>query len=332
MLRSIRLPLYCILAIAMCGTANAKTQSEDEDSVYQWGRWAVLAPAAGRPDVAGPRQLVQPADLGPGEAEQLTGEVEVADNGGEEPPPEPPTPPTPPTPPQAAGPCNDGPCGFARIDTRSNAAGGDQTATYDLDLDEGANTTAFQVNPGEADEIASATTTVAVGTTNFITPFGSQPSAIRGALTRDGDTTPVVITGFWRHAGDQGEFVWGMPASAAELDGLQQGNVVADYNGAMADGGQASLSLDFGQQTWNGSFAGGAIDFSSNGEIDGAAIRSTGFSSNIDPEASFVEGGVVNHGDTVIGRFEVQDTGAEAAYSDIFRADRQQQVFVPTAE
>ena len=47
----------CFVAAAaaalMAGPAQASTGNHDkQDSVYSWGRWAVLSPAAGRPQVA----------------------------------------------------------------------------------------------------------------------------------------------------------------------------------------------------------------------------------------------------------------------------------------
>ena len=92
------------LALGMSAAANAAKQKE-EDSVYKWGRWAVLSPAAGgQPYVAA---LTPDAvnNSRPGEADEFQPKVEQSSRVGIVPinpdipieitPPSPPPPPAP---------------------------------------------------------------------------------------------------------------------------------------------------------------------------------------------------------------------------------------------
>lgn len=57
-------------------TASGNGQDRDEDSVYSWGRWEVLAPAAGAAPAASVPQLQSAVQLRAGDSAALTPEFQ----------------------------------------------------------------------------------------------------------------------------------------------------------------------------------------------------------------------------------------------------------------
>ncbi|MBI5040886.1 MAG: hypothetical protein HZB57_06725 [Gammaproteobacteria bacterium] len=95
------------IALAVSGVAGAATKSNEDDSVHEWGRWAVLMPAAG-PE-AGPDVAVIPAGNDLGSCESSENCPKIVSNSVE-----PPQPPPPPPPPVVEGHCQAGAsCGYA---------------------------------------------------------------------------------------------------------------------------------------------------------------------------------------------------------------------------
>lgn len=102
------------LSIALAvGSSTAASKPQDDDSVHQWGRWAVLVPEAG--GEADPFIKVEGSrDLRPEDAQEYERRARLNDSPVE-PPVEPPvTPPIPPEPPVVEGHCQAGAsCGYA---------------------------------------------------------------------------------------------------------------------------------------------------------------------------------------------------------------------------
>ncbi|MBI5463091.1 MAG: hypothetical protein HY941_12975 [Gammaproteobacteria bacterium] len=113
------------IAVAVSGVAGAANKQKDDDSVHQWGRWAVLMPAAG--DEAAP---LAGADLGgrdlrPEDAQDYDRRVKVSEAPPVEPPAPPVEPPAPPIepPPVVEGHCVAGAaCGYATYEYSYNSS------------------------------------------------------------------------------------------------------------------------------------------------------------------------------------------------------------------
>lgn len=90
------LSLSAVLALGLSGmAASAGAESTEQDSVHSWGRWEVLAPAAGGVPTVSALPVESGVELRPGEATKLTPEFRTVEQngGGSEPPAEGPLPP-----------------------------------------------------------------------------------------------------------------------------------------------------------------------------------------------------------------------------------------------
>lgn len=304
------------------GGVAAVAKDADDDSVYRWGRWAVLAPAAGAEDLI----AFAPAggnDLGRCEA------------GANCPDPKPEPVPEP----IVKVPCAAGAaCGFTRIDRRhaDGSTGASTTGLFALKLQsdgEGGGTANFRANPGEADEIASGDLAAAIGPMQFRSTDRNALSLIAGRIVA-GETD--VMEGFWRQiAGDgsyalSGEFEAGTAATASEMSALMGqldlgGAVIGVYEGptaALRGATDVRMTMNFGTSQWTGHFTGAAVQFDAGGQIQGSGFVSDAgrFSSNI--ATGMVEGAFVNAGRNAIGAFEVTDT-AGIRDADVFNAGLQ---------
>lgn len=321
-------------------TATAKTAQED-DSVYRWGRWAVLTPAAGNEEVIA---LIPPGanDLGRCEsAANCPSPVNDPQNN-----PEPPggNPPGEEPPVVAVSPCAAGmPCGFARVDhpydrTNANKPDSSDVVPFELVLDEQGKTIAYVVDPGSEDEIASGDVGAYITPTDVLTVPGST-SELSGSLKRNAAQVPVIAQGLWTSPADQpingGEYVWGITATANEMQSLISslgGTTSAVYQGFTMgttndNEGTVQLNIDFGSATWSGQFN-ADLNFSASGAVvnSGFVSNAAGFSSNI--ASGEVKGGFVNAGNNAIGGYEVVDTnGIQAA--DVFNTTLQNPLVQP---
>ncbi len=83
--------LACLLlAVACAAPAFAASQAE-EDSVFSWGRWQTLNPAAGGLPAPAPVLSVQGVDLRPEDSQQLAPRLQPTGGGGGTPPAGPPS-------------------------------------------------------------------------------------------------------------------------------------------------------------------------------------------------------------------------------------------------
>lgn len=289
----------------------AVAKTDEEDSVYRWGRWAVLAPAAGVEEVI----ALVPAganDIGRCESEANCPEV-ITD---QEPPVEPPV-----EPPITQVPCAAGmPCGFTRVGgfVEAEEAPGSVEA-FELVLDEETGQLAYRVAPGETGEVASGDLPANIRTGTVTT---QDRTSLRGVIERDSELEPAVVQGLWQQQEQRGEFFWGVAATDAQMNALVAGlgtERIATYRGVLANNptdGAVAMRVDFNTSTWSGDFA-GRFNFSATGDVVKSGFASTGFT---DPQVSgLVEGAFVNAGNNAIGGYQVQHA-VQGRDADVFNA------------
>ncbi len=331
-------------ALVMGAWTTAVAKTGDDDSVYQWGRWAVLAPAAGVEEVI----AYAPAgtdNLGSCESSENCPTPLFTDT---------PEPPVPPEPPVATSPCEAGaPCGFARVDHPYDASQrtkpeSSDVVPFELTLDEDAGTVAYVVDPGSVNEIQSATVPASIQTSavpGAVNTLRGSPVVLRGQIQAR-NPQAALVQGLWRNTNsgdseniivDGGEFVWGITANADEMQSLISGlggDMTAVYQGitmGTTNGNEGAVRLDinFGNATWSGQFD-ADISFAASGDVvnSGFVSNANGFSGNI--VSGEVKGGFVNAGNNAIGGYEVVDTnGIQAA--DVFNTTLQGSSIQPTA-
>ena len=325
----IAVSVSAVLLAGVPASVVAKASIE-EDSVRSWGRWAVLAPAAGREE-----SLLVPAGTGdldrcaaaancPGPVAQKGPEPEQPKAGGE-------------------------PKGYARIDYREVGSAqtfpryfGDIVLNNDgdghhpvLDEDGAGQTLAFRVagqtGPGDDGfDVGTEPLPVSVGSDRFRSPRGA-PFFIDGRYLRDAEGDLVLVEGTWWQTGEDGDFrrsgeyVWGITASEDQLSSLMGqlgGELKGIYSGVTATGGTIGLELNFTQATWSGDVQGRVLGFQAGGAIEGAYFESdpTKFSPNI--RGGKLEGALVNGGHDAIGGFQVKTHGDNPFQeADVFRAE-----------
>ncbi|MFN2309264.1 MAG: hypothetical protein ABR553_05945 [Gammaproteobacteria bacterium] len=305
----------------------ATNSSDEEDSVYRWGRWEVLAPAAGVEEVI----AFAPAginDLGRCEAGANCPEPTPEPTPGSTPGPT--SGPTPP--PVTEMSCEAGqPCGFARVGGFvENEEEPGTVEDFELVLDEETGSLRYRVAPGTSRENDSGDQAAIIGERLVVTTDDRR--ALRGAIQRLGEGgDPVLVQGPWQH-GDRGEFVWGVAATIDQMNALIGGlgsERIATYSGATFNGGSVSMSVDFNNSTWSGDFN-GRFAFSASGEVVGSGFVSTAITT---PQVSgLVDGGFVNAGNNAIGRYDVLHT-TQGRDADVFNAGLETGlVVVPAAQ
>lgn len=332
-----------ISSVLMAGTwatATAKT-AEEEDSVYRWGRWAVLAPAAGVEEVI----AFAPAgtdELGRCESDANCPSIIVVE-------------------PVAVSPCEAGaPCGFARIDyrTRGSSQAFDRyVGLIDLSLVDGSDTedessvgyiiAGPSAPNGEAVNLNSGTLPVLVNYNDFRSTARDTPATISGRFIRNDAGDVAVVQGPWRQIGPEGayahsgEYVWGITATAGQMSALFDklggglgGDILAAYTGPTATGGLINLDFNFSQSTWSGTIQGTVLDFNAGGTIVNSGFVSNPgqFSSNDGSNIASgdLQGGFVNAGNNAIGGYEVSTTGG-LRDADVFNAALQGPSLQPSA-
>lgn len=317
------LGIFAALA-GISGGAAAVAKDADDDSVYRWGRWAVLAPAAGTED------LLAFAPAGSNDLDRCEAAANCPEPQAEAEPG--------PTPePVVQVPCAAGAaCGFTRIDRRNPDGSTDDSTTglFALELQadgEGGGTVGFRVNPGEPGEIASGDLPATIGPTRFRSTDLDDPSQAGGRIVA-GETD--IVEGFWRQitgSALDGEFRVGTAATAGEMAALMDqldlgGAVVGVYEGSTASSMRGAtdvrMTMNFGTSEWTGQFTGSQVQFDAGGQIQDSGFVSDAarFSSNI--ATGTVQGAFVNAGHNAIGAFEVTDT-AGIHDADVFNAGLQ---------
>lgn len=72
--------LSVALGLILTGPLQAAGSAQEKDSVYSWGRWEVLAPAAGGVPSVSAMQIETGVELRPGDAASLTPGFEAAES------------------------------------------------------------------------------------------------------------------------------------------------------------------------------------------------------------------------------------------------------------
>lgn len=287
-----------------CGGPNAA------NSVFCWGRWSVLAPAAGGAAGVSSTAIEDPR-IRPELAEELEPQLTMVD-----PPIEPPVLAMP------LGSCGTGvPCGFATLtDGLDTVANGDETTTARFDLQ--TDGSQFTVDSGGNNQLVSndnMVQTPSIGLAKYESVQGDTASQFIAELDQNGGDLNSAY-GFWKHGQtanqtpdntNSGVFVWGLTSSQATLDSLNNGgaDISVAFSGVMlGDTTTAtSMTVNFGAQPdWVGNWSNttAAFDFSAGGNVVGVDLISdpTRFSGNVIPDQSFIQGVLFGElGDQSIG-------------------------------
>lgn len=308
------------------GSAVAK-KSDEEDSVYRWGRWAVLAPAAGQEEV------IAYAPAGAGDL----GRCDSAANC--------PDPNVPQKPEEPEQPEEDVSklVGYARIDYRergSAQAYPRNVGTFEAYVgdDESAPEAGYIVSgpsapDGENVNLDSGYLSVAVDAAGFRSTTRGNDS-FSGRFTYGADGELAIVEGPWRQIADDGshahsgEYVLGFTATKAEIATLMDtldiglgGDIFAQYSGPTATGGSLDLEFNLSRNTWEGSVNGTVMNFDAGGSLNNAEFVADHFSDNVSRGA--MQGALVNAGNNAIGSFVVESDIGEGGLlreADIFNA------------
>ncbi len=268
-------------------------------SIYCWGPWSVLAPAAGGGPA--PNSLTDPIELDPRDLFAVNSAAE----GPTEPPVEPPEPPALPLGGCAAG----SSCGYATIIADSGSiASPDDTAMARFELSNDG--TGFVVNAGEVSELQSTTLTPiysdrsdgaedmrSLGIDNPIDP--AQVSQVLARVLRQNGTIELAADA-WANTNlpddpNSGFFAWGTAISQADIDALQAAETTLTFSGRMSvdNSTVSTISTTLGNNTWSGQWDNPNYTFNAGGRMDGASFGSdpSQFSNNV--QAGYVEGALV---------------------------------------
>jgi len=269
------------------------------NSVYCWGPWSNLAPAAGG---VAPVQLaaIEEPTVDPEFAQEFDRTVIEEEE---------PVPPVP-EPPLPLGSCQPGsPCGFATV-VAGVTGQGDSEDTAIERFDMAQDGSEFTVDPGGENEIAS----VKGMETNFTTRpdeyenmlatgiSGDERSLLLARVIRNGDRIEKAAD-FWGDGNavtrdaNSGFFAWGIASSQATLDALNNtgGGVSVAFSGPMSvnNSTNASMVINFGTQpTWTGNWTNPGYAFGAGGSVRGVDLISDSaqFTSNVQADTSVVQG------------------------------------------
>lgn len=251
------------------------------NSVYCWGPWSFLPPAAGG---TAPQQLVAVEDptLRPDQFPRST--IPVPGD----------------TPSAPLGSCTPGGgCGFATIAAGLVAQPADTSNS---------SVVAFDMDPAAGQYIIDPNGDLLLtsnpglqrsplpGTPRYQVTIGDIESklfVLQG--TPDVDGNYDLAGGIWRHGNisnptppntNSGVFAWGIASTMDTIDALNAGNVTANFSGAMTGytNTLANITVNFGSQpAWTGSWQNPAFNFSAGGAVQQVDLISdpAQFSSNV---------------------------------------------------
>src|SRR5690606_7748405 len=248
-------------------------------SVYCWGPWASLAPAAGPPDVALASDLPVDIDCRFEIAEQCRATVATVT-----PPPVPPELPL--------GACAPGtPCGFATVvdGITSSADPAETTFARIVVAPDG---TWFVIDPDGSGEIRSVEGMGTVVTDRLTDDYenlrangrdGDEQSRLVARAIRGENNEILLAADVWSHGNratgisQSGYFAWGTATSVAGLDALNAGNVSMTFSGPLSvdNSTVANLTVDFGTNpVWAGTWTNPAWSFGAGGVVSAADLIS----------------------------------------------------------
>lgn len=307
-------------------------KSDEEDSVYRWGRWAVLSPAAGQEEV------IAFAPAGGNDLGRCDSAANCPDPNKPEEPEEPEYKPRVVSYvridylPRGEAPRHYvGGIGFVVDATGQNLGfkvtgpnlAGDATVELDSDMlpvEQGAD--GFRTRGGRG-IYSRINGTLTDGVDNVALIEGFDPAAtVEGSWYHNAAGVPGMIT--------QGEYVMGMTASGAQMATLMDaldiglgGDIFAQYSGPTANGGSIDLTFNLSDSEgrWTGEVHGTVLDFQAGGTLNNAEFVADHFSDNISDGA--MQGALVNAGHNAIGSFVVESDMGEGGLlreADIFNA------------
>lgn len=329
-----------LVALSLMTVTTSGFAITDDDSVHSWGPWSTLVQPAAGPQAPTPTTLAGPVvpGFGAGDSNQFTPVVENPDNDG-----------TGVTP--VEGNCVAGSvCGYALISQATSIDGDDpvnsslQAATPTLtpipvfNNENLTMNTSLMVN-SDTSLVISESLNVPV---NFFggtawNYFAFENNRIVGL---NGTTIDVAGTPFAYGSSfnvDLGggntintRFIYGETTGLDDLSALNVGNSVAAYSGSsLISGRSVNITVDFGANTWSGSWNGGTdsgvsasassdnlnvltggVGFNASGTLSAANIVSTSVSAT---DASAISG-------TVNGSFFGGDAGVLAGAVDITKS------------
>lgn len=268
-----------------------------EDSVYCWGPWARLAPAAGPAEQAVAVSFPVEIECRFEVAEQCAALLQEAS----------------PPPPLPEGSCPPGtPCGFATV-VEGVTSSDEADATRFARIVVAADGSAFVIDPDGAEEIASVE-----GMGTVVTPrleddyenlratgrVGDEQSRLVARIVRDEDGNLLLAADVWTHGNREsgvsrsGYFAWGTATSQAGLDALAAGSATLNFAGPMSvdNATVAALTVDFGgNPAWTGTWTNPEWSFGAGGSVTGADLISEAgqFTPNVTGEGNFVQGALL---------------------------------------
>lgn len=317
------------VSVALMGgvweSAVAK-KSDEEDSVYRWGRWAVLAPAAGQEEV------IALAPAGTNDLGRCDSGANCPDPNIPEKPPEPPKE-------EDVGKL----VGYARIDYRergSNQVFPRNVGRFQAYIDgtgespeAGYKVTGPSAPDGDNVSLDSGYLPVQADADGFRSTERGNDS-FSGSFTYGDDGEVAIVEGPWRQIADDGshahsgEYVLGITATKAEIATLMDsldiglgGDIFAQYSGPTATGGSLDLEFNLSRNTWEGTVNGTVLNFDAAGSLNNAEFVADQFSDNI--TSGEMQGALVNAGNNAIGSFVVESDRGEGGLlreADIFNA------------
>jgi hypothetical protein len=289
-------PLVAPAAAAIAAAADP-CSGDAINSVYCWGPWTGLAPAAG--GGANAPAILSAQDFRPEFAERFGSDV---DN------------PAPPPLNLPLGPCIEGAsCGFASVvagGSGNGSAADTELSTFSLAADG----SSFVVAAGESNEIQSVAMTPSLaprGGDNYVLDAvgvevagpDTQVSQLQARVTSADGVTIIDAADRWANANvvtgvvdaQSGYFAHGTATTLADLDQLRNLNATVNFAGRMSvdPGTTANITLNYGTaSTWTGNWSGN-YGFDAGGAVEGANFVSDAsqFSGNV--AGGYVQGAVL---------------------------------------
>ncbi|MDG1463151.1 MAG: hypothetical protein P8R04_06215 [Gammaproteobacteria bacterium] len=272
------------LVVPAAGAA-ADPCAEGGGSIYCWGPWDTLAPAA----YGGGQAPIEPLS-----GQDPRPELSTVFDKDLDPPLELPL---------DSCPAGSTSCGFATVIEGSAGSGNpDNTAVVNFAMT--SDGSSFTVDPGNAGEIQSVN-----GMTTALAPRGgddyildsvgvesgqtsTQVSQLQARVVSPDGTTLTSGSDFWANANigtptvvNSGYFVWGTSTSIADLESLNNVSASVNFSGTMSgdSGTTANVTLNYGPtSTWTGNWNGN-YNFDAGGQMVGVDFISSAdqFSSNV---------------------------------------------------
>jgi hypothetical protein len=277
-------PVLAPGAAAIASAPDPCSGADAASSVYCWGPWVGLAPAAG--GVVDSQAILYQEELRPEVASVFDSDVEPV------------------VPIIPLGQCIEGTaCGFATVVAGAGGSGNaedTELTTFSVTSDG----SSFVVASGERNEIQSVSMAAdlaprggdvyildSVGAST--TSSGTQVSQLQARVTSTDGVNIIDAADFWLNANvvagavdaQSGYFAYGTATTLADLDQLRNLNTSVNFSGSMlaADGTTASITLNYGTaSTWTGNWSGN-YGFDAGGVVAGANFVSepSQFSSNV---------------------------------------------------